>query len=531
MKIVYRTIIILAFFNGNISAQDFGTSGACLDDNNVWCSNYDFSINDIKRSVFVFNSCKQCTGTLVNQNVNDEGEIEQIFITAKHCIKDCNLSVPFTFYFNYQSPDCENESVPPTNFYSPIYFGNRNGRRYRHESTVTLIDEVDASDFAILKINEPIPAHFNVYYAGWTISLFQGAELPHRDIHHPMGDIKKISSTVFTQPALINIDYPCHIITTVIDGLLSLFGVQSNTQIVCTYIENPFYTIPLWTDGVTEHGSSGSALFNNNTRIIANLSNGLSSCNFPLIDQFGRFNTSWLRSSATRSALNPRGDYIITGIPGRQVDCYYNLDLGGYPDLSDLNFEDYNADDQADFSKINFYPARDYQPENHIELNAVNNLHIAVNGKKLILKEGADFTFRAGNEIVFGSGFATEYGANFITEFVPCVISGKTDEVGFNSNYENNNYQISNQQSQISTSQFVLKIIPNPNNGVFTLLCNSIEAKSIAVQNLLGNTVYHSQNNTANNIEIDLRNLAVGVYVVKVITESGNIYTEKVVYK
>lgn len=80
-------------------------------------------------------------------------------------------------------------------------------------------------------------------------------------------------------------------------------------------------------------------------------------------------------------------------------------------------------------------------------------------------------------------------------------------------------------------SQPQLTIFPNPNNGVFTLQTFNTETKNITVQNLLGNTVYQNNNTLANNIEIDLRSFAAGIYVVKILTSSGGFYTEKVVCK
>ena len=62
-------------------------------------------------------------------------------------------------------------------------------------------------------------------------------------------------------------------------------------------------------------------------------------------------------------------------------------------------------------------------------------------------------------------------------------------------------------------SQPQLTIFPNPNNGVFTLQTFNTETKNITVQNLLGNTVYQNNNTLANNIEIDLRSFAAGIYV------------------
>ena len=265
----YKYIIVLAFlFNwlSSFAQPDFGDSGDCQDDRNVNCDYWATSLNNPKRAVFLWSVEGTCTGILINQKVSDN-EIEQYFISSKHCITDVNMSQVFDFYFNYQSPDCDNESVPAGN--APQ--GNRDGRRYIHSSTVTKIDIVSLTDFIIYKIDNPIPPHYNVYYAGWTVANYQETQFPHYDIHHPSGDIKKIAKTFYT---VMFTDYACHTITTIIDVIFSWFGLTTNTEVICVFTESPFYDVHIWSKGVTESGSSGSALLNSNTRIIGNLSFG-----------------------------------------------------------------------------------------------------------------------------------------------------------------------------------------------------------------------------------------------------------------
>ena len=109
-----------------------------------------------------------------------------------------------------------------------------------------------------------------------------------------------------------------------------------------------------------------------------------------------------------------------------------------------------------------------------------------------------------------------------------CDNSGKTDET--NDTTATNQQQVLQENEKLLISEGI-KIIPNPNNGIFTVQINSFDAESIVVQNMLGHTVYQIQNNSAKNVEIDLRDFSVGVYVVKVQTPSGQIFVEKVVYK
>lgn len=344
-----------------------------------------------KGAIFLFNQTGpdqggNCTGTLINQIVANN-ELQQYFITAKHCLDGKDLNDTFNFVFNYQSRDCDNNSVPDE---LNVNLTNRDGRRYLHRSTVTPIDEVSITDFAILIIDVPIPPHFKVYYMGWSISLGQVLEFPYYDIHHLGGDIKKVAET-YTLGTLTNV--ACELITVLIDAVFGLFGVSVNTQLICSYTESPYYFIPFWSNGVVEPGLSGSSILNSNYRIIGTLSRGWSSCDFPLTELFGRLNVSWNNSTALRDALNPDGGITI-GTSGWEITCYENLlDLSG-----------------------EYFPAGDYQPENAITLSASNN--ITTNGD-LTIRTGADFTFEAGTRIDLNPGFDVQPGAQFDAVIIP----------------------------------------------------------------------------------------------------------------
>ncbi len=380
IHIEYGFTFLLLILSCHLFGQDFENSGNCQNDNNANCDKWWTSLENNKRAVFVINSPllngnrSQCTGTLINQ-ITADNKLQTIFITARHCIEGKDFSKPWDFYFNYQSPTCDNNDVPKD---------NENGGRYLHQSKVTLIDDIRIVDVALLKMEKPIPPHFNVYYSGWTLANLQTIQLPHHVIHHPRGDIKKIAKTFGTVTVT---NYTCHTVTTVIDAVFSWFGISVNTERICSLVELPQYSVSVWSDGVVEHGSSGSALLNRNSRIIGILSWGAGSCDFPALDQFGRFNTAWVNSKKMRNTLNPNGDYILTGISGRQKT---------YDNLLDLNGD--------------YYPAKDYQRNNQIVMKAKNK--ITTNGR-LTIHTDADFTFESGKSITLKPGFSVQAGANF----------------------------------------------------------------------------------------------------------------------
>ena len=303
---------------------------------------------------------------MLRQAVDNNNDLKPIFLTARHCIHEgasgegdlVNLD-NMEFYFNYSSPDCNtNEPFDITRYGHPI-------------KGATLIHESLLNDMALLQMKEPPPPHFNVYYSGWSASIFQfPTSAQFYGIHHPQGDIKKISRTSF------------------------LF-VNPNSPIPTRYNVT-------WLDGVTEEGSSGSPLYNFNQRVIGALSfgePGTETCGNTIYGNYGKFRTFWLTSSDVRNALNPIGQSFLIGVSGGQISCYNN----------DLNLNG------------NYYPAGDYQPTNHIELDANNNINAAGSNGNLTVYSGADFTFQAGNKITLSPGFHAQAGSNFHATISSCT--------------------------------------------------------------------------------------------------------------
>lgn len=175
-----------------------------------------------------------CTGTLVN-NARQDGS--QYVITANHCI----FSDPsfFIIGFNYQQPTCyksrtEASVTPP---------------KPQTVHGLTLISKWESSDFALLKIVERIPTEYNAYLAGWDATLRAPSDV--FGIHHPLGDVKKISR--FTGQTEISAWTPWD-------------RIKMHLK------------IPRWTEGATERGSSGSALFNHLNQVVGHLRGGSASC-------------------------------------------------------------------------------------------------------------------------------------------------------------------------------------------------------------------------------------------------------------
>ncbi len=229
------------FFNAAKDATDFGDAGAC--NNNVNCP-VGADWQDDKRAVAMIltsGGFRLCTGALVN---NVRQDATPYFLTANHCLGG---ESSWIFMFNYESPTCA-DIDGPTN--------------YTVQGS-TLRATYSTSDFALLQLTEQPPDSYNVFFAGWS-----NIDTPSQSstcIHHPSGDIKKIS---FDYDPVTSADY------------LATTGTTH-------------WRIGSWDDGTTEPGSSGSPLFDQNHRVVGQLHGGYASCASLTSDWFGKFARSW----------------------------------------------------------------------------------------------------------------------------------------------------------------------------------------------------------------------------------------------
>ena len=182
-----------------------------------------------------------CSGAMVNTTALD---CRQYMLTALHCASsaDDDDFALLKVYYNYERPEC----------------GEGNGLLNRRRTGVIRLADSDdiqgsnfqGSDFLLVEVEDAIPSSWDVYYAGWDASG-SGSDSG-VGIHHPSGDVKKVST--YTQNT----------------SSISLGDFGSHWRV---------YWVETVTDhGVTEGGSSGSHLFNEEGLSIGTLSAGLSAC-------------------------------------------------------------------------------------------------------------------------------------------------------------------------------------------------------------------------------------------------------------
>ena len=200
--------------------------------------------NQIRATARILNGGLLCTGSLLNNTAFDG---TQLFITANHC----GTLGSAIFLFKYQKSGCGSGGAPTS-------------------STVQGSVQLATSsgiDYRLVRITPSIPASYDPYWAGWDRS---GAFPTNTvTVHHPNGGPKKIS---------FDNDSP----------------QKSGTD----------WRIIQWDLGVTEGGSSGCPLYNQNGRFVGQLWGGAAFCGFPFDDFYGRLDSEW---SQVASHLDPIG--------------------------------------------------------------------------------------------------------------------------------------------------------------------------------------------------------------------------------
>lgn len=281
------TDVLYAYKDQDHQLKQFGKSGAC--NVNVMCSEgvgwQDHYRGIVKIHTRVGNSVYRCSGSLVN---NTSYDFLPYVFTADHCARNNSGQYStesdlnqWMFYFNYESETCENPSDEPS---------------YVSTTGASLKANVGGgsvqmgSDFCLVLLNDEIPPAVRPYYNGWS-----HIDVPSPSgvgIHHPSGDIKKIST--YTNPLI--------------------------TASWNSYTPNMYWEMR-WSPtqnghGVTEGGSSGSPLFSNDGYIVGQLTGGQASCANPNApDYYGKFAVSWESNGTTPDRqLKPWLDPANTGV-------------------------------------------------------------------------------------------------------------------------------------------------------------------------------------------------------------------------
>ncbi len=234
-----------------------GESGSCMI--NINCpegDNWQLQKRGVAKSVTPIGSgAYLCSGTILNNTVQD---FDPLFLTASHCFYTSDATAKCTdfsqviYYFNYESFNCMTTYPDQTR--------TMVGAELLVElPTIGGIAGTGGTDGGLLRLLNPIPPDYNVFYNGWdnrNIAPTSGV-----GIHHPAGDIKKISTYTTTA------------------GQTTWTGGPSNQWWNVTWAST------VSGKSLTEGGSSGSPLFNQNKRVVGCLTGGPSQQGVPKCEQ------------------------------------------------------------------------------------------------------------------------------------------------------------------------------------------------------------------------------------------------------
>ncbi|MDX1445172.1 T9SS type A sorting domain-containing protein [Lishizhenia sp.] len=264
-----------------------------------------------------------CSASLM---ANTSYDCAPLILTATHCGEKTQTSdfAQNVWYFNYQNPNCVPGATAP--YQKPLFTAV--GAIFRASSkntwNVSNSNQVYGTDFTLCELtsNDVLPS--NAYFNGWDArgpGATNGV-----GIHHPSGHDKKIST------------FNNSLTSSTYNGGLS----GAHWRVVWSATQNGH--------GVTEGGSSGSPIFNEDGLVVGILSGGSSFCTATSnADLYGKLSVSWDPTGADSTGRlmdwldpentgikriigigNPCSDYLSTQVEeeAEQVKLFPNPSTG-----------------------------------------------------------------------------------------------------------------------------------------------------------------------------------------------------------
>jgi len=247
-----------------------------------------------------------CSGALLNTSDND---LVPYFLTANHCLDgwavaealdaiDNPDASDWHFNWHYESPNCE-DIIDDTLSVST--------------TGAVLVANRPNTDFALFRLIED-PRECDITYLGWTTNTTRSKNTT--AIHHPRGDLKKISF--------------------------------DNDKVIA---KNTNEWKVVFDEGGTEKGSSGSPLFDQNKRVIGQLWGGGLTCT-GAADYYGRLDVSFKGTNQNRRLRDwvypncNRSNLVITENFSQEMPLQWSSDIITATNIVDNNvFVTYKAAD------------------------------------------------------------------------------------------------------------------------------------------------------------------------------------------
>jgi len=271
-------------YKEQVEAAKINESDTCNLDANCYSENAQ-ERNAVARMLFTKDGGSYlCTGTLMNDTQNS---FKPYFLTANHCISTQTVASSLETRWFYRSPSCNS--------------GTLQSSTVRKTGGAQLLYASGNTDTAFMLLNDTPPG--GTLFAGWSANTV-AAGTSVVGLHHPSGDLLKISY------GAVNSQANCQPTT--------------GSGFQCSGTSGNYYRVS-WSQGTTEGGSSGSALFQGGY-VVGTLYGGSATCtNRSAYDYYGRFDVAY--NAALKAWLNPAS----TPAPARSaVYRFYNATTGAH---------------------------------------------------------------------------------------------------------------------------------------------------------------------------------------------------------
>ena len=271
-------------YQEQVEAAKINESDTCNLDANCYSENAQ-ERNAVARMLFTKDGGSYlCTGTLMNDTQNS---FKPYFLTANHCFSTQTVASTLETRWFYRSPTCNS--------------GTLQASSVRRTGGAQLLYASGNTDTAFMLLNDTPPG--GTFFAGWSANtVVAGTSVV--GLHHPSGDLLKISF------GTVNSQANCQPTT--------------GSGFQCSGTSGNYYRVS-WSQGTTEGGSSGSALFQGGY-VVGTLYGGSATCtNRSAYDYYGRFDVAY--NAAIKAWLNPAS----TSAPARSaVYRFYNATTGAH---------------------------------------------------------------------------------------------------------------------------------------------------------------------------------------------------------
>lgn len=261
-------------------------ASSCLQDNDVVCPVGD-PWEDETRAVarITVGNVLLCTAVLLNDTSQS---LTPYLLTADHCGENMGSNLA-----GFDALDALN-TIAYWNFERSQCGGEDDGSLTQNQAGAQLRANSEDIDFALLELQSAPSAAFNVHWAGWDARGVGGSS--GAGIHHPDGGEK----------------------------IISLFSRSLEKARPLQSLDANDYWRVFWSDGVTEGGSSGSGLWNQDRRVVGSLSRGSSECRtatnslngnpetFP--DFYSAFDAAWVGNGTSSGQLSAWLDSANNGL-------------------------------------------------------------------------------------------------------------------------------------------------------------------------------------------------------------------------